>query len=617
MTIDFIYFPPIHVKLISMTSRARLTSSSIEKSKHYYKTVCTDKSKMGTPDDEKFDGKRKPRFRSGINHHQQRVAATTIVLLTIMVLTSMITTPHNQISPAILRGGASDIYTELISNSVLPNTSGESSDGNDFQNIFRDFGTCVVTPAVAPDHAIQSTFTASYPGSGAKMTWNLIEALSGFVTGDDFQLNGHANIVSIKTHYPSHEGREIPDAHLIQRAILLVRHPINAIPSYFNYLYEMENHLENHSTRAPLEAWKQWRDNNFDRQLQVWRRHTEHWMDMYSKSNRLVIGYERLTDDNAGPGEAMRLGEFLSRSAGVTIHPPGEVPCIWYTVVKYKKGKTRRLQEVPVTSSNEVEAAQNQGPPSTAQQDPLVSKSTNPPLANVVDLSENEQNIDSNVPGTAGVQTRSWEGVPKLLQEFVADQKKQKQAAQNLLQNMEVRSSVEAQPIQQEFHAPSFLQASTQQNSQVPSLQQKIAQPVQQEVELVPEIQLQQSQAANTLMQQQQPIQGPQSAHHTEPQQPSNSQGAQTVHPAQPQEAELNNLISDPSKPHSKRGGPKYIAPYTPSHLKDMIQVLTNLLERYRDDRALAPILVEYIDVVARRSEGPPEDANTVIEEDG
>jgi len=89
------------------------------------------------------------------------------------------------------------------------------------------------------------------------------------------------------------------------------------------------------------------------------------------------------------------------------------------------------------------------------------------------------------------------------------------------------------------------------------------------------------------------------------------------VHPAQPQEAELNNLISDPSKPHSKRGGPKYIAPYTPSHLKDMIQVLTNLLERYRDDRALAPILVEYIDVVARRSEGPPEDANTVIEEDG
>jgi len=211
-----------------------------------------------------------------------------------------------------------------------------------------DYGTCTIEPAKVPDHPVQSTFTASYPGSGAKMTWKLIEAMTGFVTGDDFQLNGHENIVSIKTHYPSNEGRPLPGSKAIPRAILLIRHPLYSIPSYFNFLYEYQNGLEGHSTRAPLEEWIKWRNDNFDRQLQVWLRHTEYWLENFKGSNRLVVQYERLTDDESGPKVANHIARFLEQSNGVSSRSSTEIPCIWNMIVKYKNnqqaGQTTDLQ---------------------------------------------------------------------------------------------------------------------------------------------------------------------------------------------------------------------------------------------------------------------------------
>lgn len=273
----------------------------------------------------------------------------------------------------------------------------------------KDYGTCQIRRGIVPNFPIQSTFTASYPGSGAKMTWKLIEAMTGLVTGDDFNLNGQKNVVSIKTHYPSNEGRLMDGAENVPRAILLIRNPLHSIPSYFNFLYEYKNNLPGHSTKAPLEEWIKWRNDNFDRQVQVWRRHAEYWMDNYDKLHRLVISYERMISDDLGASEAVKIAEFLNRSDGVSTVPPEEVPCVWNTVIKYKN--RRRLQ------------------------------------------------LD----------------------------------------------------------------------------------------------------------------------------------------------------------PQSKRGGPNYTAPYTPRHLQDLIHVLTQLLEKYRDDKDLAPILVSYIEEAAKRSRGPPEDENTVV----
>lgn len=236
------------------------------------------------------------------------------------------------------------------------------------------------------------------------------------VTGDDFQLNGHENIVSIKTHYPTSEGRPLTGTEKIQRAILLIRDPLYSIPSYYNFLYEYQNGLAGHSVRAPLEEWIKWRNDNFDRQLQVWRRHTEYWMDNYDDAHRLVMPYEKLTDDEDGARMAIQIADFLNKSKGVKSKPPAELPCIWHTIVKYKELK--------------------------------------------------------------------------------------------------------------------------------------------------------------------------------------------------PQEKE--GAMKDVE---SKRAGPKYIAPYTPQQLKDMLNVLTNLLEKYRGHPEINSVLVSYIDEVARRAQGPNEDENTFVED--
>lgn len=91
---------------------------------------------------------------------------------------------------------------------------------------------CVMQPQL-----IEAAFKAFYPGSGTKMTWKLIEASTGFVTGDDFHLNTQTHVISIKTHYPHIEGNAgLLDRDKVHRAILLIRNPLHSIPSYFNFL---------------------------------------------------------------------------------------------------------------------------------------------------------------------------------------------------------------------------------------------------------------------------------------------------------------------------------------------------------------------------------------------
>jgi hypothetical protein len=332
---------------------------------------------------------------------QQKAAACTVVFFVILVLIAM----------NLSLGNSQEGITSGHETNIVPTGIKEKQAANPKR--IRNYGTCNIQPANVPDHPIQSTFTASYPGSGAKMTWKLIEAMTGLVTGDDFQLNGHENIVSIKTHYPSNEGRPLPGADSIPRAILLIRDPLYSIPSYYNFIYEYQNGLAGHSVRAPLEEWIKWRNDNFDRQMQVWRRHTEYWMDTYQSVNRLVVPYEKLTDDDLGADMAISIADFLNRSDGVQSRPTGEIPCIWHSIVKYK------------------------------------------------DL---RPNVDSAVKDV-----------------------------------------------------------------------------------------------------------------------------------------------------ESKRAGPKYIAPFNHDQLRDMMNVLTNVLEKYMNDEAINAVLISYIDEVARRAQGPPEDENTVV----
>lgn len=261
---------------------------------------------------------------------------------------------------------------------------------------------CMVTPAQAlpRDQQIETSVVASYPGSGAvsftllecihwkflliyfyvakhivrckyrrycilpiafdfhlpfplssprnscqKMTWKLIEALTGIVTGDEHVLNGHQwdRTVSVKTHFPHEHGNAamgMTTNEQFPRAVLLLRHPKDAIPSYFNYLYEVQHNLPGHSTRAPMEDWLRWRDANYEEQMIAWAQHADFWLSRYSDDPEkiLVLGFEGLTDDRGGPASALGLAAFLDRSNGIETIDPEAVPCIWDKIVRYKEG---------------------------------------------------------------------------------------------------------------------------------------------------------------------------------------------------------------------------------------------------------------------------------------
>ena len=203
-------------------------------------------------------------------------------------------------------------------------------------------GGCFVTPAVAAPPEIRPVMAASYPGSGARMTWNLVEALTGVVTGDDWNSNGWGRrVVSVKTHWPHPHGHRLDWEDEVDRAFVVVRNPLKAIPSFHNFLYEFTNHLENHSTRAPVNEWIRWRDKSLMKELGEWRDHAEYYLSRYPIDKRLFLTYESLTDDDeeVGGGAAGDLTKFLGQGPGVDPIAEESVTCVWGTVVKYNSAK--------------------------------------------------------------------------------------------------------------------------------------------------------------------------------------------------------------------------------------------------------------------------------------
>lgn len=201
-------------------------------------------------------------------------------------------------------------------------------------------GGCEVTWPQPPKKHVQTAYAASYPGCGARMTWNLIEALTGLWTGDDWDNNNRGKrVVTVKTHYPHNAGQLVTWDDEIKRALVIIRNPMAAIPSFFNHIYEMQNNLPVHSQRAPVADWIEWRDRLAMDQITKFGKFVDYWMERFDSFNgdRIFISYEVLTDDNDGPAEAVRINNFLAQSEGVDPIATESVPCIWRTVVKYKQ----------------------------------------------------------------------------------------------------------------------------------------------------------------------------------------------------------------------------------------------------------------------------------------
>lgn len=151
------------------------------------------------------------------------------------------------------------------------------------------------------------TMLVSYPGSGKRLVWRMIEAFTGFRTGDDWDLSEEGdNVLAMKTSYPHPEGVWTWGARFHDASIvLLIRNPRWAIPSYHTMRWELDyptNYTESYAhrpdtyTARPSQAeWEAWRGEtwpngntpkgNFAREIDLWGWFIDFWMNDGQRRN--------------------------------------------------------------------------------------------------------------------------------------------------------------------------------------------------------------------------------------------------------------------------------------------------------------------------------------------
>mmetsp|Transcript_13856 Transcript_13856/g.23636 ORF Transcript_13856/g.23636 Transcript_13856/m.23636 type:complete len:376 (-) Transcript_13856:204-1331(-) len=216
-------------------------------------------------------------------------------------------------------------------------------------------GGCEIKRARPSKTPIRPVWQASYPGSGARMTWALVQALTGIVTTSDkaiFEnnLRGYENSVTVKTHYPTMNkvrfGKKLDG--LFDRAIVILRNPRDAIPSWFNWEWERLHHEPTHTKRGPQMGWGLYRHGgligSFNEgldalsQIEMFENFVDYWMTSYpDRSKLLVVSYEEITDESLGPQVTEAIANFLGEEKGVKPITSESIPCVWENIVNYKK----------------------------------------------------------------------------------------------------------------------------------------------------------------------------------------------------------------------------------------------------------------------------------------
>lgn len=254
---------------------------------------------------------------------------------------------------------------------------------------------CEIPELRVPKDDIPSSFLTSYPGSGTRLQWKLVRAITGVVTTDDTFSNGHHNVVGITTHFPHPAGREFPGAEKISKAIVFISHPLHTIPSYHDIIRASEKDVKTFPPpRAPLHEWLDWRDLNFLRELEAWSKHITYWIDRYSYSNCLVVPYEQLLTRDHGPPLTMKMSELLaSDNPAASTANESDIPCIWKKVLEDTMNSENSL-EVQNDSEETIPRDQQELPSSTKAEERILSMKTEPLD---VAFTEGDTNTESNL----------------------------------------------------------------------------------------------------------------------------------------------------------------------------------------------------------------------------
>lgn len=211
---------------------------------------------------------------------------------------------------------------------------------------------------------IPPIWVPAYPGSGSDMFRSLVTAVTG-LGGDDFYISDSCTeraTITCKTHWPSityrREDGPPEEPNIFHNKVLfLIRNPRNALPSYFNWIWERDNNITDHSLQSPEREWQKWRDNNFTEGVRNWKNIITSWRQQKHYEVTLYMQYEKLTNPTTGPelfGRAVKELRQVAKktkrmsvangSSVVHVASDHDIPCLWYKVVKGKSGssKTKR-----------------------------------------------------------------------------------------------------------------------------------------------------------------------------------------------------------------------------------------------------------------------------------
>lgn len=201
------------------------------------------------------------------------------------------------------------------------------------------------------EQTVVPVWAASFPGSGSKLLVNSIEQLTGITGTDDNDGLGRLQrgmASAVKTHFPSkHVSPKffVMDTSKVKSAILIVRNPLDVMPSYFKFLWKFDD-THDPTVEPPIDRWVAWRNENYMEQMTKWAEHTDWWLKNYQEDGKiLVIPFEKLVKNTDGPEMLKSIGGFLSNVDPMLsnqLAPVETIGCVWENAVASKAPQRKK-----------------------------------------------------------------------------------------------------------------------------------------------------------------------------------------------------------------------------------------------------------------------------------
>jgi hypothetical protein len=211
---------------------------------------------------------------------------------------------------------------------------------------------CTHFPAM-PIHPHQKPlWIPSYPGSGAELFRELTMAITSQPTVDGALLGECSKkFVSCKTHWPTLNYTKRFQDPLLKfnqyspDVVVLLRHPMDAIPSWYNQIHEVRVKNEFHSTQAPESSWNRWIQlrSTLRERMALWKEMILYWLliDQRARGHYHVshwVPYEQLVSNITGPEILKRVGGTFKK-AGSPVSE--DIECLWRYIVVDRRGMKR------------------------------------------------------------------------------------------------------------------------------------------------------------------------------------------------------------------------------------------------------------------------------------